>query len=229
MDVDVDKPAPLYASLFDHAPVYDLVFSYLSPRSLFRLALICRAAYLAVARFKARAFNINHHLSRYFSNPIAFRSLQARTNTLISGSNALQFLDRTFYPEADLDLYTHPGHSLEVAQFLIEAEGHHYVPRRYQQDDWKVATGSDRDLTWRRVSAGIRRADSDHAYPITQIREVWTFEKTGADQIPLKVQIIEARSSPLECILGFHSSRSTSWLFSALCPLTLCRRPQRAS
>lgn len=131
---------PPYASLFARAPVYDPVFARLSPRTLVRLALTCRAAYLAAAEFKSRAFNVNRHFSRYFTDPIAFRSLQAKTNTLVSGSNALQFLDRTFYPEADLDLYTHPGHSSEVAQFLVEAQGYVYTPREPQEQDWKAAT-----------------------------------------------------------------------------------------
>ncbi|KAF8555426.1 hypothetical protein OG21DRAFT_1393608, partial [Imleria badia] len=76
------------------SPCADLLFACLSPRSLIRFALTCRAAYLAVAEFKTRAFNINRHLSRYFTDPIVFRCLQARTNSLVSGSNTLQFLDR---------------------------------------------------------------------------------------------------------------------------------------
>ena len=199
---------PLYAKLFARAPVYDILFACLSPRSLVQLALTCRAAYLAVAEFKARAFNVNRHFSRYFTDPIAFRSLQARTNTLVSGSNALQFLDRTFYPEADLDLYTHPGHSLEVAQFLVEAQGYRYAPREIQEKDWKVATRGNWDGTERRVvpAAPFWR----HAYPMSEIHDVWTFEKTGDKQERLTIQIIEASSSPLECILGFHCSTSSS-------------------
>ena len=48
---------------------------------------------------------INNHLSRFFPDPIVFRSLQARTANLVSGSNALQFSDRTSYEEADTDVY----------------------------------------------------------------------------------------------------------------------------
>ena len=203
----MDVNHPLYAQLFGRAPIYDLIFACLLPCSLIRLALTCRAAYLAVAEFKTRAFDINHHFSRYFSDPIAFRSLQARTNTLVSGSNALQFLDRTFYPESDLDLYTHPGHSFEVAQFLVEAEGYDYTPRETQGQDWKVVIDRNWDGTQLRVLPS-----STHAYPIPGIKAVWTFKKTGIDQDQESstVQIIEARSSPIECILEFHSSTSSS-------------------
>lgn len=197
---------PLYARLFARAPIYDLVFSYLSPRSLVRFALTCRAVYLAVAGFKRRAFNINRHFSRYFNAPVAFRSLQAKTNTLVSGSNALQFFDRTFYLNADLDIYTHPGHSFEVAQFLVEVEGYRFVPREEQEQDWKVAIGSNWDGTVSRVAV----TNAGDRYPLAGMNAVWAFIKTGIDQHPLKVQVIEAASSPLEIILEFHSSMSSS-------------------
>ena len=215
---------PLCAKSFALAPVYDIIFAFLSPRSLVQLALTCRATYLAVAGFKARAFNVNRHLSRYFTDPIAFRSLQARTNTLISGSNALQFFDRTFYPEADLDLYTHPGHSFEVAQFLVEAQGYRYAPRETQEKDWKVATRGNWDGTRRRV---VPVPTLEHAYPVPEINAVWTFEKMGDKQERLTIQIIEASSAPLECILGFHSSTLSS--VSALRFPELSCHPQRVS
>jgi len=210
MDVDV---VPFDAlKLFASAPVYDLVFALLSPRTLARVALACRAAYVAVAAFKSRAFNINHHFSRYFADPLAFRSLQAKTNTLVSGSDALQFLDRTFYPSADLDLYTHPGHSLEVAHFLVESEGYKYVPRESQEPEWEEAIGDDFDGTLRRTSP--RTSDRDHAYPVKGIEAVWTFEKIGRKEENFKVQIVEATSSPLEVILGFHSTTVMNFISS---------------
>lgn len=222
--MDVDDP--LHATLLASAPIYDVLFSCLSPLSLTRLAMTCRAAYLAVAKFKRRAYNINRHFSRYFTNPIAFRSLQAKTNTLVSGSNALQFLDRTFYPEADLDLYTHPRHSFEVAQFLVEIEGYRYVPRHTQRQDWKAAVNIPLDLLERRV---VPRGNTNHAYPVTIIRAVWTFEKPGVDQECLKVQIIEGWASPFEAILGFHSSTFvlSVLMFSGM--LSIVASPQHAS
>ena len=208
----VNAHNPLCAALLAFAPIYDIVFSCLSLRSLVQVALTCHAARKAVAAYKTRAFNVNRHFSRYFTDPIAFRSLQARTNTLISGSNVLQFLDKTFYPEADLDLYTHPGHSFEVAQFLV-AEGYRYAPRESQEQDWKEAIKYNWDGTQRRA---IPQEGTDRVYPRREIRAVWTFEKTGKDEERLTVQIVEASSSPVESILGFHSSASSSVLILRL-------------
>ncbi|PCH44988.1 hypothetical protein WOLCODRAFT_91093 [Wolfiporia cocos MD-104 SS10] len=84
--------------------IYDRICERLTPVSLIRMRRVSRTTYQAVQDFSYRAFDVNRRLSRFFSDPFAFRSLQARTATLISGSFALQFFDRTFYPEADLDL-----------------------------------------------------------------------------------------------------------------------------
>lgn len=217
--MDINSP-PLYETVFGREPIYDVILSCLSPRSLVWLALTCRAAYLAVADFKSRAYNVNRHFSRYFTDPIAFRSLQAKTNTLVSGSDALQFLDRTFYPESDLDIYTHPGHSFEVAQFLVEAQGYQFAPRGTQEEEWKDEITDDWDGTVRRISRG-----RNEGYPLEGINGVWTFKKTGTKEETLKVQIIEASSSPVEAILDFHSSTSPSFF---MLPEPLCH-PQRVS
>src|SRR5882762_8146146 len=76
-----------------------------SPVTIIRLSWTCRAVRNIVEWYVQHTFDINRHLSRYFPDPKAFRSVQARTATLIGGSNALQFLDRTVYENADLDLY----------------------------------------------------------------------------------------------------------------------------
>ncbi|KAG9314972.1 hypothetical protein JVU11DRAFT_4081 [Chiua virens] len=201
MDVDVDESR--FAKAFDCAPIYDSIFSRISLYALVQLALTCRVTHLAVAEYKTRAFSINRHLSRYFSDPIAFRSLQAKTNTLISGSNALQFLDRSFYPESDLDLYTHPGHSFEVAQFLVETEGYKFVPSSHRRKDWREAIRNNWNGTVRR----IRKNLDNKIYPLEGIKHVFTFQKIGtSEQETLKIQVIETTASPVEAILSFHSS-----------------------
>ncbi|KAG9311289.1 hypothetical protein JVU11DRAFT_8377 [Chiua virens] len=203
MDLQLDESC--FARAFACAPIYDPILSSLSLHALIQVALTCRVAYHAVANYKSRAFNINRHLSRYFLDPVAFRSLQAKTNTLISGSNALQFLDRSFYPESDLDLYTHPGHTFELAQFLVQVERYTFVPTGHQPTDWRTAIPEKWDGTQKRVRMEWDE-DEPLEYPLKGITGVFTFQKPSPSEGTLKVQVIEAAASPVEAILHFHST-----------------------
>lgn len=70
--------------------------------------------------------------------------MQARLAILISGSNALQFLDSTFYPESDLDLYVWEDSVEEVGHWLMEHEGYSFAPSRDQDNFlvWPAGYGS---------------------------------------------------------------------------------------
>jgi hypothetical protein len=145
-------------------------------------------------------FDQHKHLSRFFTAPLAFRSLQARTSTLVSGSSALQFLDRTFYPEADLDLYCHYKAREELGRYLIHNEGYRFAPNTRQDPLFAIAVEQARP-----PQVGTR--------PYSKLRgvsAVYTFtkrienpERPGQN---LKVQIIVASNTPMEAIFNFHSS-----------------------
>ena len=63
-------------------------------------------------------------LSRYFHHPETFRHLQATTGTVISGSSALQFFDRSYYAKSDLDLYVPLAWRAKVGQYLQIGRAH---------------------------------------------------------------------------------------------------------
>jgi hypothetical protein len=182
--------------------LYDLILWYSTPATLMRLARTCRSAHAAVQSHFARSFNINDYLLRYFTDPLAFRSLQAHTRTLISGSSAIQFLDRTFYPEADLDLYCHHDTQEQLGRYLIDQEKYTFSPNRSQSADFHIAV----------TEAKPAGEDIDgHPYaPFTGVSAVYTFTKDVKDLAgpnrTLKVQLIAASNTPMETILSFHSS-----------------------
>ena len=122
MDAINSLPAPMPSRLYDvldRPAIVEKILDISSPITIFRLKMICRAADLAVQGYVERAFDINRHLEHFFDDPFSFRVLQARTNAVVSGSNALQFFDRTHYPKSDLDLYVSGTQStLEVCQWL---------------------------------------------------------------------------------------------------------------
>ena len=179
---------------------------HLSPATLFRLARTCKAARAATLTYCLHAFDINILLLRFFTHPLAFRALQAATGTLISGSGALQFLDRTKYRSSDLDLYTHPGYAKDVGLWLIRSDGYRYMHHRegvqiafedIQCVDW---------CPWRLTSPPSETTATEQNYFYTGLHAVYSFEKTTALGKIARVQIMSAYNSPLQCIMAFHSS-----------------------
>ncbi|KZV93092.1 hypothetical protein EXIGLDRAFT_768420 [Exidia glandulosa HHB12029] len=85
----------------------------------------CNGASQAVADYLKHRFTVDlsRLLSRFFASwdeVLDFRRLQANYQFLISGSTALQLLDRTIYPNSDLDLYLFPNDAKAVGRWLIE-------------------------------------------------------------------------------------------------------------
>ncbi|KAI0782597.1 hypothetical protein C8Q75DRAFT_504164 [Abortiporus biennis] len=174
--------------------LYDTIFWCLSPANLARVSSICRNANIAVKDYLSRVCNINKLLARYFPDPRAFRSLQATTNTLIAGSTALQFFDRSVYPESDLDLYVPLYFAKYVGTWLIN-NGYTFTPNMIQEGDFNVAAETDRMTE----SYGSIRG----------VATVFTFVKAGAaesTESQVKIQLIVALRSPFEVILWFHST-----------------------
>lgn len=176
----------------------DLGFTVLDHCTALSLVRLCKAnhdARRAVTDYIDSSFNIDKILSRYFSDPKSFRSLQSQTGTLISGSTALQFFDRSFYPESDLDLYVHMSWRIRVAQWLFN-EGYIFVPSEKQDPNFDVA------INHQRLLRGRAR------YVMTGVAGVFTFVKrlVNSPFSERKVQMIIAAFTPMEVILNFHSS-----------------------
>ncbi|THG97736.1 hypothetical protein EW026_g4321 [Hermanssonia centrifuga] len=189
--------APVFPSqILTNDLLHQIIFDFASPATLFRLAQTCQQARFAIQHYIRKTFDINKHLLRFFKDPLAFRSLQARTGTLISGSSALQFFDRTFYPESDLDLYVFLHERDEVGQWLI-SQGYTFIPNSIQDPDFAIEV--------------LRARTQMNTHPYTRMRGVstiYTFKKPSAHDSAndLKVQIIVAFRSPMEVILNFHST-----------------------
>lgn len=143
-----------------------------------------------------RAYDVHRLLGRFFADPLDFRSLQARTGTVISGSVALQFFSRAHYPSADLDLYLHMRHRKEVGLWVVE-QGYDFVPAAHQPKCFVTAVKEAPYLF------------PEAVYTLPGIAAIFTFVKTpnGGRAEPTKVQLIIATNSPMEVVLGFHSSK----------------------
>ncbi|THH12978.1 hypothetical protein EW146_g7190 [Bondarzewia mesenterica] len=90
----IDRVSVFTFSIIASPTIRDTIFARNSPATLLRLSRTCRMALSADHAHFRHAFDITHLLSRYFPDPAAFRALQARTCTIVSGLHALDFLDR---------------------------------------------------------------------------------------------------------------------------------------
>ncbi|KAI0706635.1 hypothetical protein C8Q76DRAFT_597016, partial [Earliella scabrosa] len=160
-----------------------------SAQSLCRMARVCHTVAHALAHYFNDAFDINRTLLHYFEDPIAFRCLQARTATLISGPTALSFFNRRA-PVGKLELYVHFRHRREVARWLLE-HGYQFSPASQQDADFELAAS---------------QALSENCGPlIAGVSVVFDFERrTIGERPPSKVKVIVANNAPIEVILGFH-------------------------
>jgi hypothetical protein len=182
-------------SVFSAAPVYDNILSRLDPGDAIRLGKTCRVASKAYANFVSRAYNVDKLYRRWFKNTEGFRRLQARTGTLVSGSTAVQYFNRTFYESSDLDLYTFRSGAVEVAQWIVE-EGYVYRPGDTYPDyesHIEQLMKCTEDENW----------PAEGVYVNGGICTVLEFEKNGAI-----LQLIVTRNSPFHAITLFHSSQS---------------------
>lgn len=184
--------------VFGSPPIYDAIFSCLSPPTLVQTSRTCRDVYHAIKDFNKRAYNIMKHLQFFFDDPLSFRSMQASTGAVVSGSNALQFLERTYYPGSDLDLYVAQEFAFEVGSWVVQHEGYVYVPSMDQDPDFAQAwalselhTPSEDPLQFDR-------------YRTSGVSGVFDFKKEGRP----KVQLVATSTSPVHSILCFHNSMS---------------------
>ncbi|KAI0323130.1 hypothetical protein GY45DRAFT_1212045, partial [Cubamyces sp. BRFM 1775] len=120
--------------------------------------------------------------------PMSFRCLQARTGTLVSGSVALQFFDRTRY-ETNLDVFVYPYHRREVGEWLL-SQGFRFVSAVGQDLYFNVAV-----LPYRAPRSSLHSG----------ICAIYTFRRLlrGAQ---VNVQVIVARLAPIEAVLRSHST-----------------------
>lgn len=199
--------------IFDRDSIYDTLFAYLSPASIFRTARTCHIARQASIDYQSRAFDIHRHLKRFFVDPVGFRVLQAQTGAVISGSNALQFLDRDIYPDSDLDIFVNIGNALDVCSWIAQSAGNGYSfePNETQQAEGsftysdvieKFGVHHERDRVF--IDLDMNHYERSAAYSVINFTSTVGFTGTR------KVQVIVTSSTPMAKILTFHSSMLSS-------------------
>jgi len=181
------------------------LFDHLPPIDLLRYSRASKTAHQAVSSYIRRIFNLEKLIGRFFTeHQISyFRSWQSKTGMLISGSTALQFFNRTFYPESDLDIYVEHRYCKVIAFWLIST-GYTYEPRPgHSVQDLEEALRLTKSVIPKTIKFV---SSSTAAYLNYDVASVFNFHKSNPDR---KIQLVACHHSPLELILKFHSSTCT--------------------
>ncbi|KAJ7683373.1 hypothetical protein B0H17DRAFT_942010 [Mycena rosella] len=71
-----------------------------------------------VQHYKQLVWDPDAHFKIWFSDPTKFRGVLQTCGAIVSGSQILQFLDRTRYPDSDMDIFLRVGGIPVMAQWL---------------------------------------------------------------------------------------------------------------
>ncbi|TDL15040.1 hypothetical protein BD410DRAFT_756773, partial [Rickenella mellea] len=207
------SPADSLFLILDKPLLTDALFGHFSAAEIIRIGWTCWAARRSVQSYSSRAWSIHRHLRRFFRDPFAFRCLQEHTGMLISGSSALQFIDRTFYPESDLDIYVFPRDYLMIGRWILHEAGMDYAfqPSSWQDPDFEQVRFAKPDDEEVQDAMEVVHMEEEGervtVYRTNGISDVFTFVSQMDDlMVPLKVQMIVAQVCPFDSVLSYHST-----------------------
>ena len=126
----------------------------------------------------------------------------------ISGSTALQFFDRSFYADSDLDIYVEYRYCKPITLWL-ESIGYNYQPRKRCLKMLDIAfedtpiLSEFADIDMNDLPRGFFESTS-MGYFGRSVANVFNFHKINPDR---KIQLITSYYAPLEVVLNFHSSK----------------------
>ena len=125
-------PAPLHFSIFESflirasLAVLREVFDAVDILSLIKLSKTSKALRRVFLCYAQATWDPARRYRRWFGNVGEFRRLLRKSNAVISGSFALQFFDRSFYADSDMDIFTRIAGVSTLCDFLI-SEGYQCV------------------------------------------------------------------------------------------------------
>ncbi|THU90480.1 hypothetical protein K435DRAFT_596403, partial [Dendrothele bispora CBS 962.96] len=167
----------------------NLILSCLSPRDIIAFSLSCKQNYEETLSYNRVAYSIDDLLSpRYFTieETQCFRTVQALTGAVISGSTALQLFSRVRWTESDLDLYVEHYTGYLMAMFLNNI-GYNFQPTERQKID---------------LADAYDQAEIDEIYDDGRgFASVFNFQRGTS-----KIQLVTATHSSIDIILNFHST-----------------------
>ncbi|CAG8952943.1 hypothetical protein HYFRA_00007658 [Hymenoscyphus fraxineus] len=120
-------------------PVFENICTHLGPRDIFFLRQTTRQLFPIFETLFKTQWNINRQLSHFFKDPIGFRSQMAKYGAIISGGFALQFLERSFWKDSDLDIYLDGSDAYrdpeQLGKYLVDREEYRLVSMKTEANN----------------------------------------------------------------------------------------------
>ncbi|KAF5317751.1 hypothetical protein D9619_012541 [Psilocybe cf. subviscida] len=178
----------------------DALLDNLSTADILRFGRTSKSAHHALQSYLRRRYRLSHVLAPFFTEDQTegLRTLMSRTGMIISGSIALQFMDRTIYPGSDLDLYAPLKYAWQISDWLVSA-GYTYTPLK--------ASLPTVDIALRTAADNLETNHTWNMPPTNRgyLRATCVMNFTASDP-PRKIQLMSTLRSTIELILSFHST-----------------------
>ncbi|KAA8575381.1 hypothetical protein EYC84_004550 [Monilinia fructicola] len=174
-------------------PIFDNICAHLDPQDILFLRRTTKKLSPSFESLFNTQWNVNRQLTRFVNDPVNFRSKLAKHDALISGSFALQFFERRFWHDSDLDIYVDGSNELRspdpIGEYLVEREGYKLRSAKTEQEE---------------------ESDSlmyGHVNRIEHILQIKTYHRRRpGKKMPNQIQIIYTMNTPLQAIVaGFPS------------------------
>ena len=115
-----------FLDLTQSYPVFDQLCIHLRIREIINLTRTCKAlSHLYQTLLSLQQWNVDRNLLRFVKDPRRFRSQLGKCDGLISGSFALQFFERVYWKESDLDIFIEVGEEArKFEHYMTNVEGY---------------------------------------------------------------------------------------------------------
>lgn len=166
--------------------LWEHVLDNMSINDILRLSRTCRLMRNIVEGYWRVAFNFSLLMQPFIRHETlyCFRKILQTTGGIISGSTALQYLDRARYENSDLDIFVNHSKCGILSEWLLN-EGMRRVKNTLQPTSHNVHDGDDYS-------------------PLGEMHHVEEYEVTQSDAAR-RIHLIATRKEPVLAVLNFHS------------------------
>ncbi|KAL0960760.1 hypothetical protein HGRIS_005782 [Hohenbuehelia grisea] len=201
-----------YPSLLDRDLSTQLL-SYLSPVDIAKYGRVSKASRDAVNVFNNTAYDLERALAPFLSSSeyTTLRDFQELLGAVISGSQAVKFLDRAIresVSSSDLDIFVKIKHAKTIGDWL-ESIRYHFQPRGSQprtfSECYRLNNVDGHSTNYENTPTFTSTINIGELYGTADIRDVFSFGRDWGGQTP-SIKILGTVYSPAQAILRFHSS-----------------------